>query len=53
MRYNSKQVNKIKRLKKDNAFTAATAKRNPVFGEREKGRVKDITLLADLAKGYE
>ena len=47
MRYNSKQVNKIKRLKKDNAFTAATAKRNPVFGEREKGRVKDITLLAD------
>lgn len=47
MRYNSKQVNKIKRLKKDNAFTAATAQRNPVFGEREKGRVKDITLLAD------
>ena len=37
MRYNSKQVNKIKRLKKDNAFTAATAKRNPVLVKGRRG----------------
>ena len=41
-----------KALKKDNAFTTNRTEKFR-FGERKKGRVKDITLSADLTKGNE